>query len=221
MTKSRIEILLNLNSTRRNELLISLSRQGISDKILRILNKIPREYFIDKEYFNESYHDKPLPIGNGQTISQPYTVCFMTELLEIENDSKVLEIGTGSGYQTLILKMLGCDVYTIERIEQLYLKSITTFKDFNVQINCVHKDGSVGLEEFAPFDRIIVTAAAPEIPETLKNQLSINGIMVIPVGEKDIQTMLKIKRIDNNNYQITEHSTFRFVPLIGKSGWKL
>lgn len=219
MNNEKIDKLLLLNKKNRKFLIDSLRKMGVSDKILDIIDKIPREYFISQDLYDEAYIDKPLPIGNRQTISQPYTVCFMTELLEIENNIKVLEIGTGSGYQALILKMLGAEVYTVERIGYLYNRSQTVFKDFNLEIFGFYKDGTTGLEEKAPFDRIIVTAAAPNIPEALIKQLKINGIMVIPVGEKDCQKMLKIKKIDENNFKTSEHSTFRFVPLIGKYGW--
>ncbi|GAB1370236.1 protein-L-isoaspartate(D-aspartate) O-methyltransferase [Candidatus Kapaibacterium sp.] len=216
----KIKNLLELAPDERANLMISLLSKGISGKVLDVMKSIPREYFISSEHFAEAYHDKPLPIDNGQTISQPYTVGFMTDLLEVKPSDKILEIGTGSGYQALILFKLGAKVYSVERIQELFDRSVRTFFDFGCNgIHSILGDGSLGAPEYAPFDKIIVTAASPKVPQELKNQLSTGGIMVIPVGSRESQTMLKIKKINDSYFEKTEYSNFRFVPLIGSSGW--
>jgi len=219
MTNNIISELLELNSDKRKILLNSLRNRGISSRTLDAMNKIPREYFLNPNLFDVAYEDRALPIGNQQTISQPLTVGLMTDLLDLNKGDKVLEIGTGSGYQALILNQLGAEVYTIERIPELYTKAISTFKEFGVAINCSLGDGTLGLLGLTEFAGIIVTAGAPFIPEELKSQLSIGGIMVIPVGDKRGQVMTKVVRTSETDFLITEHDNYRFVPLIGKAGW--
>ncbi len=196
--------------------------RGIKDeKVLNAMRKVPRHIFVPENRKDEAYEDGPLPIGYGQTISQPYMVAKMTELLEPDINKKVLEIGTGCGYQTAILAELFKEVYTIERIPELTeiakenLKKLG-YKNIHFKIG----DGTVGWKEFAPYDAIIVTAGAPKVPESLKKQLSENGgILVIPVGDRFTQSLLKIKR--KGNYYDTENLFFcAFVPLIGEEGWK-
>jgi protein-L-isoaspartate(D-aspartate) O-methyltransferase len=213
---------LRLNPEAREKLVKDLEKKGIFDKnVLNALLQIPRELFIDSSLFERAYDDMALPIEFNQTISQPYTVAFMTQLLELNQGDKVLEIGTGSGYQSMILKLCGAEVFTIERISQLYNKSKSLFEMLNFNIHIELGDGSVGLPEFMPYDAIIVTAGLPSIPNELVKQLKIKGKLVAPVGNLKSQTMTKLIRIDEEKFTISEHSKFRFVPLIGDKGWEI
>lgn len=221
MTSNKVKDYLLLNSDKRKKLLHYLHTQGISNETLTAMDMIPREYFLKSEFFDLAYEDKALPIDWLQTISQPFTVGFMTDLLNVSSGTKVLEVGTGSCYQALILNALGASVYTIERIADLHYKSLKTVSDFGATINCFLGDGSEGLAAFSPFDRIIVTAGAPYVSENLKNQLAIGGIMVIPVGDKVGQIMQKITKISDQEYQTIEYDKFRFVPLIGNFAWSV
>ena len=190
--------------------------KGISDEnILQALEKIPRHFFLDSSFMEFAYQDKPFPIGAGQTISQPYTVAFQTQLLQVQNGDKVLEIGTGSGYQACVLSELGAKVFTVERQKTLYLKNKKLIQDIGyANIKFFFGDGYKGLPPFAPFDKILVTAGAPFIPEPLKEQLKIGGILVIPVGQGDIQIMKAITKISFVDYEIRDHGSFSFVPLL-------
>lgn len=195
--------------------------RGIRDKrVIEAMKKVPRHLFVPEDLIEDAYDDRALPIGHGQTISQPYIVALMTELLELKGDEKVLEIGTGSGYQAAILAELVKEVYTIERIEPLAEEAKKKFERLGYKnIKLYIKDGTEGLAEEAPFDRIIITAATPEIPQPLIDQLKENGIIVAPVGERYSQYMLKgIKK----GKEIERHYLIpvAFVPLIGKYGWK-
>ncbi|MCX8054163.1 MAG: protein-L-isoaspartate(D-aspartate) O-methyltransferase [Ignavibacteria bacterium] len=204
----------------RNKLIVSLRRKGIKDeRVLTAIQKVPREIFVPDDQKEKAYIDNALPIECGQSISQPYTVAYMTELLDTFEGCKVLEIGTGSGYQCAILQILGCIVYSIERIEFLHNKVKKIFASLNIQANLFLGDGSKGLPEFAPFDRIIVTAAAPDIPSCLINQLEIGGKLVIPVGSRSEQIMTLVIRSSLSQYEIIRKDSFRFVPLIGEEGW--
>jgi protein-L-isoaspartate(D-aspartate) O-methyltransferase len=199
----------------RRQLVQALREKGIHDeKVLEAIGTLPRHYFMDLAFEEKAYEDTPFPIGKEQTISQPYTVAYQTSLLAIEKRDKVLEIGTGSGYQAAILSLLGARVYTIERHESLYLsaKSLLEKMGFNT-IRFFWKDGFKGLPEFAPFDKILVTAGAETFPETLLEQLKVGGICVIPVGKKD-QYMYKITRISASEYQKDKLDAFRFVPFL-------
>ncbi len=205
----------------KQDLINLLIRKGIkSESVLFAISKIPRELFISEDLKARAYEDNALPIQCGQTISQPYTVAFMTQILDLKPNLKVLEIGTGSGYQTCILKELAKEVYTIERIPELFDFSKNMFKKLGYEIYQKLDDGTNGWAEFAPYDRIIVTAGAPETPLPLLKQLSIGGIMVIPIGDKNSQIMTKITRQSNINFSKEEFAQFRFVPLIGKEGWQ-
>jgi protein-L-isoaspartate(D-aspartate) O-methyltransferase len=195
--------------------------RGIKDKaVLDAMLKVPRHVFVPWSLRHAAYDDRPLPIGEGQTISQPYMVTVMTELLEVDSNSKILEIGTGSGYQTAVIAEIAKEVYTVERIEKLSDKA----KDILIKLGYknIHfkvGDGTLGWEEFAPYNGILVTAAAPYIPETLKAQLSDNGKIVIPVGEKFTQKLIVVTK--KGNIFLKEDKFFcAFVPLIGKEGWK-
>jgi len=199
----------------RRKLVDTLAAKGIKDKrVLNAINTLPRHFFLDKAFEEWAYQDKAFPIGNEQTISQPFTVAYQSVLLDIKKRDKVLEIGTGSGYQAAILEILGARVYTIERQELLYKKSTELLSKIGLKgIRTYFRDGYKGIAELAPFDKIIVTAGASEIPEALRQQLTIGGIMVIPVGNKT-QIMYKITRISENEYLEEQMDKFKFVPFL-------
>ena len=204
----------------RNKLVKILQKKGISDpRILAAIGKVPRHLFFDDALLEHAYQDKAFPIGEGQTISQPYTVAFQTGKLEVRPGDRVLEIGTGSGYQACILLELGAKVYTIEYNRKLY----ETARDFLPRIGYnpwfFYGDGSKGLPSKAPFDRILVTAGAPVIPNALTGQLAEGGILVIPVGDREKQKMVKIQKKGDRLLQ-EEFDNFAFVPLLGEEGWE-
>jgi len=202
----------------RNQLVKTVRSKGIVDeKILSAIAKIPRHLFMDSGFIDFAYQDKAFPIAASQTISQPYTVAFQTELLKIEKGDKVLEIGTGSGYQTAVLVELGAEVYSIERQKELY----ETVRTFLPRVGYVAKklnfgDGYKGWPEFAPFDKIIVTAGAPFVPAPLLTQLKIGGRLVIPVGD-DVQVMTLFIRKGEKEFEKHEFGDFRFVPMLTNS----
>lgn len=201
----------------RNQLVKQLEGKGITDKnVLSAISKIPRHLFLDSSFENFAYQDKAFPIGAGQTISQPYTVAFQSQLLEVQKDQKILEIGTGSGYQTAVLCMMGAKVYSVERQNELFKKTKNLLP--KLAINIIPKllsfgDGYKGLPEYAPFDSIIVTAGAPFIPQPLMAQLKIGGRLVIPVGEKE-QIMTLLIRKNETQFEKHEFGDFKFVPLL-------
>lgn len=204
----------------RKKLVAEIKNKGIADKrILDAINKIPRHYFLDSAFTEIAYEDKAFPIGAEQTISQPYTVAYQTMLLEIEENEKVLEIGTGSGYQSCILLELGAEVYTIERQRILYEKAKIFFPKLGYYPKSFFGDGSQGLSTFAPFDKILVTAGAPTIPDVLKSQLKIGGIMVIPVGDEKLQVMVRVIKTADSKFNYEYFDTFKFVPLLGEKAW--
>lgn len=204
----------------REKLIEGIRQKGIkNEKILDAMKRIPRELFVDSSFTKKAYEDTALPIECGQTISQPYTVAFMTNLLNVKQGDKILEIGTGSGYQATLLYMLGAEVYTIERHEGLFNKSDQFFKKYNIKVNNFLGDGSLGLPDKAPFDGIIVTAAAPNISSILKKQLLTMGKLVIPVGEEKGQKMYLIERMGENTFNESNKGNFKFVPLVGKKGF--
>jgi protein-L-isoaspartate(D-aspartate) O-methyltransferase len=197
----------------RKQLVQEIKEKGITDPlVLKAIETIPRHYFLDKAFLEYAYQDKPFPIGEEQTISQPYTVAFQTELLKIKKGDKVLEIGTGSGYQTCVLLELGAKVFSIERQKVLFDRTKLFLEKIGYNAKLFYGDGYKGLESFAPFDKIIVTAGAPFIPEALKDQLKVGGIMVIPLGEKDQVMTTLVKK--NDGFEIREHGLFRFVPML-------
>lgn len=202
----------------RNQLVTTIRNKGISDeRVLAAIAKIPRHLFMDSGFIDFAYQDKPFPIGAGQTISQPYTVAFQTELLDIQPGTKVLEIGTGSGYQTAVLIELKAEVYSIERQKELYEKT----RKFLPRVGYVAKklkfgDGYLGWEEYAPFDRVLVTAGAPYVPKPLLEQLKVGGKLVIPVGD-DVQTMTLFIRTGEKEFEKHEYGEFRFVPMLKES----
>lgn len=193
----------------------SIREKGINNEdVLEAMNRVPRHLFMDSGFINFSYTDKAFPIASGQTISQPYTVAFQTQLLEVERHLKVLEVGTGSGYQTAVLLELGARVYTIERQRQLFLDSQKILGPLNYKPVFFYGDGYEGLPAYAPFDRILVTAGAPEIPQALLDQLAVGGILVIPHGGSAGQKMVRILRKSEEEYERSEHGYFSFVPLL-------
>ncbi|QBA64359.1 protein-L-isoaspartate(D-aspartate) O-methyltransferase [Muriicola soli] len=199
----------------RNKLADTVAAKGIEDKkVVDAIRSIPRHLFMDSSFEDHAYQDKPFPIAAEQTISQPYTVAFQTELLDVLPGHKVLEIGTGSGYQTAVLLHLKSKVYTVERQLELFKKTNIFFKKMGYRPKkLVFGDGYKGLPEHAPFDRIIVTAGAPEVPKKLLSQLKIGGKMVIPVGEED-QVMMRITRNSETEFKRETFGNFRFVPLL-------
>ncbi len=205
----------------RKKLVQQLKGRGIEDEqLLEAFNNVPRHFFLDNAFAKEAYQDKAFPIGEGQTISQPYTVAYQTSLLEIEEGDKVLEVGTGSGYQACILSELGAEVYTIERNKKLYERTKKLLRQMGyTRIHVFFGDGRKGKKAFAPYDKILVTAAAPDIPDALIEQLKIGGVLVIPVGSKEFQNMKKITKESDNDYSIKEEGAFRFVPLQKGKDW--
>lgn len=200
----------------RKQLVDILRKKGIGDEnVLKAIGKVQRHYFFDETFWNQAYKDIAFPIGEGQTISQPYTVAYQTELLHINKGDKVLEIGTGSGYQCCILLELGAKVYTIERQEKLYERTTLVLPYMGYKPQFFLGDGSKGIPEHAPYDKIIVTAGAPAVPEALLKQLNIGGILVIPVGSEESQKMVTILRVSETGYEKHVLDTFRFVPLVG------
>ncbi len=198
----------------RKRLADGLKIKGIRDeRVLEAVRQIPRHLFMDSGFINFAYKDQAFPIGAGQTISQPYTVAFQSQLLQIEKNDKVLEVGTGSGYQAAVLCEMGAKVYTIERQKELYAKVHKFLPSIGYSLACFFGDGYNGLPAFAPFDKIIVTAGATEIPLALKQQLKIGGRMVIPVGNNQ-QDMHVIIRVGENDYKNEKYGKFKFVPLL-------
>lgn len=200
----------------RKQLIDLLRHKGIRDeKVLQAMESVPRHFFFESSFLSYAYEDKPFPIGAGQTISQPYTVAYQTELLDVKKGDKVLEIGTGSGYQACILAKLGARVYSIERIKSLYLraKSLLPTIDCN-HVKLFYGDGYKGLPSYAPFNKILITAAAPYIPETLTEQLTKDGILVVPLGGSDVQVMTRLIKTSPTTHKTEDHGYFRFVPLL-------
>lgn len=206
----------------RNGLTDKLRQKGIKDEtVLKAINAIPRHYFIPSEFEIHAYEDKAFPIGAGQTISQPYTVAYQTQLLQLKPGDKVLEIGTGSGYQASVLLACKANVFSIERHAILSKHAATILhligdKNLHLKIG----DGTVGWKENAPYDKIIVTAGAPSVPKILFNQLKEGGSLVIPVGNDTKQKMVRITRLVGNEIKTEIFEDFSFVPLIGENGWQ-
>lgn len=199
----------------RNHLVQIIREKGIQDKmVLEAISRVPRHMFMDSSFVDFAYQDKPFPIGADQTISQPYTVAFQTELLQVSKGDRILEIGTGSGYQTAVLIELKAEVYSIERQKELYNK-VRKFLPLvgYVPKKLVFGDGYLGLPDFAPFDSILVTAGAPEVPKALLRQLRIGGRLVVPVGE-EVQVMTVFTRTADKKFEKQEFGDFRFVPML-------
>ncbi|MHC5201620.1 protein-L-isoaspartate(D-aspartate) O-methyltransferase [Myroides sp. LJL119] len=199
----------------RNKLVQSLEQKGISDsKVLQAIKQIPRHLFLDSSFEDFAYQDKAFPIAAGQTISQPYTVAFQSQLLQVNKEDKILEIGTGSGYQTAVLVAMGARVYSIERQHELFKKTSALLPKLGIRPKHLSfGDGYKGLASYAPYDSIIVTAGAPFIPEALMAQLKIGGRLIIPLGEHS-QIMTELVRINQTQFEKYEHGDFKFVPLL-------
>lgn len=197
-----------------------LRNKGISDEsVLNAINTVPRHVFLDSSFVEFAYQDTAFPIGSGQTISQPSTVAYQSQLLMVKKDMKILEIGTGSGYQACVLAQMGAKVFTIERQRNLFLKTKALLTEFPYHIKTFLGDGNKGLPTYSPFDRIIITAAAPEIPEILIGQLKPNGIMVLPLNDdNNEQKMLRITKNSDGSLSKEEFGNFRFVPMLKEIG---
>lgn len=199
----------------RKKLVEALKIKGIrNQEVLDAIGKVPRHLFMESTFIQFAYKDQAFPIGAGQTISQPYTVAFQTQLLQVEKGDKILEVGTGSGYQAAVLLEMGARVFTIERQKELYNRVHKFLPEIGYNPACFFGDGYKGLPGFAPFDKIIVTAGAPEIPEGLISQLVIGGFMVIPVGNDQRQEMKLVTRVSENDFKTENHGDFIFVPLL-------
>lgn len=205
----------------RKDLIAKLAQNGIKDvAVLKAMLKVERHLFVPNAMTQHAYKDVALPIGFGQTISQPYTVAFMTKALNLKLGAKVLEIGTGSGYQAAVLEKMGMKVYSIERQFDIYQMTLKLLEKLQVRVFCKWGDGTIGWDEFAPYDGIIVTAGSPTIPNALKKQLAIGARLVIPVGDKNSQVLKIITKISEDNFSVENEPNFSFVPLIGREGWK-
>ena len=204
----------------RKTLVMQLAAKGIKDKkVLEAIEKMPRHFFFESAFTEQAYQDIAFPIGEGQTISQPFTVAFQTQLLEVKKGDKVLEIGTGSGYQSCILLELGANVFTIEYNKVLFERTKKFLPTIGYGPKFFYGDGTKGLELYAPYDKIIVTAGGPFLPQSLVKQLKVGGILVIPVGNESKQKMLRIIRETEKDFLQEEHGNFSFVKLRGQEGW--
>jgi protein-L-isoaspartate(D-aspartate) O-methyltransferase len=213
------EIFMTRFEQERKDMIALLKQRGIKDELLlKAIQRVEREQFVLAAFVNRAYDDSALPIASGQTISQPYTVAFQTEKLQVGKDSKVLEIGTGSGYQAAILAEMGCRVFTIERHMELHLQARKLLEKLGYRVATRCGDGTIGWNEFAPYNGIVVTAAAPEVPKALLHQLADGGRLVIPVGDMEGQSIRVITR-QGNEFESIDSQGFKFVPLIGKEGW--
>ena len=205
----------------REDLINSLRKKGIKDEnVLNAMLQVERHLFVPDVVKMHAYKDIALPIGHGQTISQPYTVAVMTQALSLNPNDKILEIGTGSGYQAAVLNKIGVKVFTIERNNDIYNSALKLFDLLQLRIASRCSDGTIGWDEFAPYQGIIVTAGGPSIPKKLLKQLAVEGKLVIPVGDRKNQTLNIITKIDEETFKIKEVPNFAFVPLIGREGWK-
>jgi protein-L-isoaspartate(D-aspartate) O-methyltransferase len=206
--------------TERQDLVDKISVKGIHDiSVLKAIGEVQRHNFVPEIMKHHAYKDVALPIGHGQTISQPYTVAFMTQLLNLKPGYKVLEIGTGSGYQAAILLKMGMDVYSIERNVDIFYETRKLLDKLGLRVNTKCGDGTLGWQEYAPFNGIIVTAGSPAVPTSLKKQLAVGGRLVVPVGNKFTQLLKVVKKIDEDKFETDEVPEFAFVPLIGREGW--
>jgi protein-L-isoaspartate(D-aspartate) O-methyltransferase len=200
---------------KRKKLVAELRQKGIDDEeVLRAVDAVPRHLFMDPAFLSHAYVDKAFPLTSGQTISQPYTVAVQTSLLRIKKRDKVLEVGTGSGYQAAILAELGVKVYTIERFRELYIKAQRTLSSLGYSVDFFYGDGYEGKSQYGPFDGIIITAAAPEIPKTLLQQLKIGGRLVVPVGGSGSQVMTVVERTGEESFEHSSYGNFAFVPML-------
>jgi len=209
-----------LHKGKRKALVAELRKKGIQNEaVLEAINTLPRHFFFDTALISHAYEDKAFPIGEGQTISQPYTVAFQSSLLAVSPGDKILEIGTGSGYQACILHLLGAKVISIEYQKKLFDHTSRFLQRLGIQLQLFYGDGTGGIPTLAPYDKIIVTAGAPVVPDALIQQLKIGGILVIPVGDRTKQAMVRITKKSATEILQEEFEGFAFVPLLGKDGW--
>jgi len=200
---------------KRKKLVEDLRKKGIADEeVLRAMDIVPRHIFMDPAFLIHAYVDKAFPISSGQTISQPYTVAIQTSLLQVKRRDKILEIGTGSGYQTAILAEMGAKVYTIERYRELYLKAQVTLASLGYSADFFYGDGYEGKPQYGPYDGIVITAAAEEIPDALLKQLKTGGRLVVPLGSSGSQVMTLVTRTGEDAFDYSSHGNFVFVPLL-------
>ena len=219
-------LLFNLEDTFRHKglrkrLVDTIGEKGITDEnVLDAISAIPRHFFFDPAFLESAYEDKAFQIGEGQTISQPYTVAYQTQLLEVKKRDKILEVGTGSGYQACVLAQMGAKVFTIERHKKLFERAKTLIEMMHIpNIRFFYGDGFEGLMPFAPFDKILITAAVPEQPMKLLEQLRIGGYLVMPYGKGNVQHMQRIIKIDEGKYEMEEYDSFKFVPMLKGKVW--
>lgn len=199
----------------RKKLVETLRKKGIkNERVLEAIGNVPRHYFMESGFVQFAYKDQAFPIGNEQTISQPYTVAYQTELLNPQKHEKVLEIGTGSGYQTAVLLEMGAKVYSIERYRALYLKAKSLLNEMGYQPYLFYGDGYKGQPTYAPYDKILITAGAATVPQTLVDQLKVGGIMVVPLGDLRGQEMTVIEKVSENKTTARKHGSFIFVPMV-------
>lgn len=200
---------------KRKKLVAELRKKGITDEeVLRAMDTVPRHLFMDPAFLIHAYVDKAFPITSGQTISQPYTVAVQSSLLRVKKRDKILEIGTGSGYQAAILAEMGARVYTIERFKELYVKAERILTSLGYSADFFYGDGYEGKPQYGPFDGIIITAAVPEVPEALLHQLKAGGRLVVPLGDSNCQIMTVVERTGTDSYERSEHGNFIFVPML-------
>jgi protein-L-isoaspartate(D-aspartate) O-methyltransferase len=200
---------------KRKKLVAELRQKGISDEsVLRAIDTVPRDLFMDPAFLSHAYVDKAFPISSGQTISQPYTVAVQSSLLRVKKRDKILEIGTGSGYQAAILAEMGAKVYTIERFRELFIKAQSVLTSLGYSADFFYGDGYEGKPQYGPFDGIIITAAAPDVPEALLHQLKTGGRLVVPLGNSTIQIMTVVERTGPDTFERSEHGNFVFVPML-------
>jgi protein-L-isoaspartate(D-aspartate) O-methyltransferase len=212
----------NLDNARKIMIENHLKLRGVKDPlVLRAMEEVPREMFLPPELAQLAYNDSPLPIGESQTISQPYIVAVMTEMLELKRDDRVLEVGTGSGYAAAVLSRIVDQVHTIERLPRLAEAARETLRRMGYDNIHVHLgDGSLGWPEHAPYDAIVVTAGSPDVPRSLRNQLAVGGRLVIPIGSGLVQDLVRIRRTGKADFERENLLGVRFVPLVGDEGWK-
>ncbi len=204
----------------RKLLINQIREKGIKDEVvLSAMMKVPRHFFFNQAFLNQAYSDSAFQIGSGQTISQPFTVAYQSSLLDVKKGEKVLEIGTGSGYQTCVLLELGAKVFSIERQKELYDKSSVQLPLMGYTPKLFYGDGYKGLPTYAPFDKILITCGAPFVPEDLLKQLKIGGLMIIPIGAGEVQMMTIIKKTGENTFEKNELKSFRFVPMLENKDW--
>jgi protein-L-isoaspartate(D-aspartate) O-methyltransferase len=200
---------------KRKKLVAELRKKGISDEeVLKAIDKVPRHFFMDPAFLTHAYVDKAFPISSGQTISQPFTVAVQSTLLRVKKRDRILEVGTGSGYQAAVLVEMGAKVYTIERFRELFIKAQTILTSLGYSADFFYGDGYAGKPQYGPFDGILITAAAPEIPQALLQQLKTGGRLVVPVGSSGSQVMTVVERTGPETFEYSEHGNFVFVPML-------